>query len=209
MKTMLVSALALGALLWVSEVHAQSEEAAPESEVAAEPAPSPPPAEKKSKPKPRGFIGGMLGAGFAVSGEINSGVKADVDASLLFALRGGLLVGDDHRGVITFEVAPVTNKLFWPLQPTASGFVSFGRLKQIRKSEEWSWLWKVGVGMGGGLDYRFLVGAQLDILTFNYEMRENLWIDFGIPTVRFYIETASNPRYVTQFVFPLGITFTL
>ena len=63
--------------------------------------------------------------------------------------------------------------------------------------------------MGGGLDYRFLVGAQLDVLTFNYKMNKKIWIDFGIPTVRFHIETANQARYNVQFVFPFGITFAL
>ena len=68
---------------------------------------------------------------------------------------------------------------------------------------------KEGVGVGGGLDYRFLVAFQLDVLTFNYKMRPNLWIDFGIPTIRFHIETANQARYNAQFVFPLGITFAI
>ena len=48
---------------------------------------------------------------------------------------------------------------------------------------------------------------QLDVLTFNYKMNDRLWVDFGIPTVRFYIEAASQARFNAQFVFPLGITY--
>lgn len=70
-------------------------------------------------------------------------------------------------------------------------------------------VWKVGVGVGGGLDWRLFVGVQLDVLTFNYKMNDKLWIDFGVPTVRFRIETANQARHSTQFVFPLGITFAI
>lgn len=158
--------------------------------------------------KPRGFIGGLLGAGFAAS-EFEINRKAHVDASLLFALRGGLQVGAGHRGVITFELAPVTNKIDWSFGPTTTFLASFGMLRAIGSTGSWSWLWKIGVGVGGGLDYRFLVGGQLDLLTFNYKMSDKIWIDFGVPTIRFYNETADPGRHAFQFVFPLGVTFAL
>jgi hypothetical protein len=142
-----------------------------------------------------------------VNGQIDTGTKAYVDTSVLFALRGGLLLGKGNRWLLGFEVAPVSNRLDWRFRATATGFVSFGSLVSIKDSKEWAWLWKVGVG--GGLDYRFLVGAQLDILTFNYKMNDRLWIDFSIPRVRFHIETANQARYNTQFVFPLAITFAI
>ena len=166
-------------------------------------------AEKEPYTESRGFIGALLGAGFGVNGQLDTGLKPFVETSLLFGLRGGLLLGKEHRGVITFEVAPVTNKLDWNLDPTVTGLVSGGKLVQIKQSEDWAWHWKVGVGVGGGLDYRFLVAAQVDVLSFNYKMNEKIWVDFGIPTIRFYIETASQARYNLQFVFPLGITFAL
>lgn len=155
----------------------------------------------------RGFIGGVVGAGFALNGQIDSDRRPDVDTSVLFALRGGLLLGEKHRNVITFEVAPVSNKIDWSLRATPTFLLSYGRLHSIHGREDWAWFWKVGAGVGGGLDYRFLVAAQLDLLTFNYKMSERLWVDFGVPSIRFYIETASQARYALQFVFPLGITF--
>lgn len=159
--------------------------------------------------KPRGFVGGLLGAGFGVNGETDSRRTAYYETSLLFAVRGGLLLGDGHRHVLTFEVAPTTNRIDWRLRGTATFFASYGTLVPLRDRKDWSWLWRVGVGVGGGYDYRFLVCAQLDVLTFNYKMNEKLWVDFGIPTIRFYMETATQARYGVQFVFPLGITFAI
>jgi hypothetical protein len=156
-----------------------------------------------------GYLGGLLAAGIGVNGQIDSGQKAYVDTSLLFALRGGLLVGRGSRWMLGFEVAPVSNRLDWRRRATATGFVSFGRLVPIRASKRWAWLWKIGLGVGGGFDYRFLAGFQLDVLTFNYKMNDRLWVDFGIPTMRFHIETASMARYNAQFVFPFGITFAI
>ena len=164
--------------------------------------------ESADQRKPRGFVGGLLGAGFAAS-EFETNRDAHVDASLLFALRGGLLVGGEHRGVVTFELAPVTNKIDWSFGPTTTFLASFGMLRAIGRTGGWAWLWKVGVGVGGGLDYRFLVGGQLDLLTFNYKMTEKTWIDFGVPTIRFYNETANAARHAFQFIFPLGVTFAL
>lgn len=54
-----------------------------------------------------------------------------------------------------------------------------------------------------------MLDAQLDVLTFNDKMRNKLWVDFGVPTVRFYIETTSHLGYGVQFVFSLGITFAI
>jgi hypothetical protein len=159
--------------------------------------------------RPRGFVGGLLGVGVGVNGGIDSGLASYVDTSLLFAARGGLLLGKGHRWWLGFEVAPTTNRLDWRREATATGFVSFGSLVPIRDRREWSWLWKLGVGVGGGFDYRFLVGARLDVLTFNYEMSDRLWVDFGIPTVRMHVELATSPLYNVQIVFPLGITFAI
>jgi hypothetical protein len=54
-----------------------------------------------------------------------------------------------------------------------------------------------------------LVGAQLDVLTFNYKMSDRLWVDLGVPTVRFHIETNDMALHNLQFVFPLGVTFAI
>ena len=210
MKQMFIAVLALAMVSVSGVAQAQSAEGeaspAESSKVAAEPKPW---YEQKEESRTRGYIGGLLGVGFGVNGQIDSGAKAYVDTSLLFALRGGLLLGEGNRWMLGFEVAPVSNRLDWRARATATGFVSFGSMVDIREREKWSWLWKIGLGVGGGLDYRFLVGVQVDVLTFNYKMRPNLWIDFGIPTIRFHIDTANQARYNTQFVFPLGITFAI
>ncbi len=165
--------------------------------------------EAASPSKPLGFVGGLLGAGFGVNGESDSGRRAYYETSLLFAVRGGLLLGDDHRHLLGFEAAPTTNRIDWRLRGTATFFASYGTLVPIRHRKDWSWLWRVGIGVGGGYAYRFLIGVQLDALTFNYKMSKKLWVDFGIPTVRFYSETSGQGRYGVQFVFPLGITFVI
>lgn len=206
MRQMFIAILALGLLAIGGEAQAQSTEEAATTEAPAEEKAW---YEEEESSEVRGYIGGLLGAGFGVNGQIDTGTRAYVDTSVLFALRGGLLLGKGNRWMLGFEVAPVSNRLDWRYRATATGFVSFGSLVSIKDSKKWAWLWKVGVGVGGGLDYRFLVGAQLDILTFNYKMNDRLWIDFGIPTVRFHIETANQARYNTQFVFPLGITFAI
>lgn len=157
----------------------------------------------------RGYLGGLLGAGVGVNGQIDSGQNAFVDTSVLFAFRGGLLLGEANRWMLGLEVAPATNRLDWRRSGTATGFVSVGSLVPIGNSKEWAWLWKVGVGVGGGRDYRLLVAAQLDVLTFNYVMSDRVWIDLGVPTVRFHIETADRALWNTQIVFPLGITFAI
>lgn len=157
----------------------------------------------------RGYIGGLLAAGVGANAQLDSSTEAYVDTSLLFALRGGLLLGQGNRWLLGLEVAPLTNRLDWRFGPTATGFVSFGSLVSIKDSERWAWLWKIGLGAGGGFDYRFLVAVQLDLLTFNYKMSDRLWVDLGIPTIRFHIETADRARYNVQFVFPLGITFAI
>ncbi len=101
----------------------------------------------------RGYLGGLLAAGIGVNGRIDSGQKVYVDTSLLFALRGGLLLGRGSRWMLGFEVAPVSNRLDWRRRATATGFVSFGSLVPIRNSTRWAWLWKIGLGVGGGFDY--------------------------------------------------------
>jgi hypothetical protein len=164
---------------------------------------------QQSKTDQRGFIGGLLGVGIGLNGQVGSGTAVYADTSLLFGIRGGLLLGKDSRWLLGFEVAPTTNRLDWRRAPTATGFASFGSLVPIRNSREWSWLWKVGFGVGGGYDYRFLVGAQLDVLTFNYKMSDRLWVDLGVPTVRFHIETNDMALHNVQFVFPLGVTFAI
>lgn len=210
MKQMFIAVLALAMLAVSGVAEAQGIQGEPipaeSSQAASEPKPW---YEQKEETRTRGYLGGLLGVGFGVNGQLDTGTKAYVDTSLLFALRGGLLLGEGNRWMFGFEVAPVSNRLDWRLRATATGIVSFGSLVQIREREKWAWLWKVGVGVGGGLDYRFLVAFQLDVLTFNYKMRPNLWIDFGIPTIRFHIETANQARYNAQFVFPLGITFAI
>ena len=190
MKTVLAPLLALGLLCCAGEVLAQVDEDAASS-------------------GPRGFVGGMFGAGFGVNGETDSGRRAYYETSLLFAARGGLLLGESYRHVLGFEVAPTTNRIDWRLRGTATFLVSYGMRVPIRDRKDWSWLWRVGLGLGGGYDYRILLGAQLDVLTFNYKMSKRLWIDFGIPTIRFYSETSSPALYGVQFVFPLGITFVI
>jgi hypothetical protein len=214
MRQMFIAILALGLLAWVGTAQAQETEGAAEAEaVEGETAESSKQPvwweEEEETSEVRGYIGGLLAAGFGVNGQSDTGTKAYVDTSVLFALRGGLLLGKGNRWMLGFEVAPVTNRLDWRLSPTATGFVSFGSLVSIKDSKKWAWLWKVGVGVGGGLDWRFLVGVQLDVLTFNYKMSDRLWIDFGVPTMRFHIETASQARYNAQFVFPFGITFAI
>jgi len=165
--------------------------------------------EEEESSKVRGYIGGIVGAGVGVNGQLDTGTKPYVDTSALLAFRGGLLLGKGNRWLLGFEVAPATNRFDWRLLATATGFVSFGSLVPIKDSKRWAWLWKVGIGVGGGFDYRFVVGVQLDVLTFNYKMSERLWVDFGVPTMRFHIETADRARYNAQFVFPLGITFAI
>ncbi len=206
MRQTFIAILALGLLVSAGEARADSHEEAVTAEA---PAQEKAWYEEEESSKVRGFIGGLLGAGFGVNGQLDTGTKAYVETSVLFALRGGLLLGKGNRWLLGFEVAPVSNRLDWRLRATPTGFVSFGSLVSIRGSKKWAWLWKVGLGVGGGLDYRFLVGAQLDILTFNYKMNDRLWIDFGVPTFRFHIETANQARYNAQFVFPLGITFAI
>ena len=191
MRKMFVAIVALGLLVSTARAQAQYYE------------------EDNTYTESRGFLGGLLGVGIGVNGQIDSGRRAWVDTSATFALRGGILMGEEHRGTLTFEVAPVTTKLDWTLQPTATGIVSGGKLVQIRKDKAWAWHWEVGVGFGGGLDYRFMVGAKLDILSFNYKWNEKVWVDFGIPTLRFYIELANQARYNTQIIFPLGITWAI
>lgn len=190
MKTILAALLALGLLSGAAEARAQLDEG-------------------DAQTRPLGFVGGLFGAGFGVNGEIDSARKAYYETSLLFAVRGGLLLGKGHRHVLGFEVAPTTNRIDWRLRGTATFFASYGTLVPVRDRKDWSWLWRIGLGVGGGYDYRFLLGAQLDVLTFNYKMSKKLWVDFGVPTIRFYIETASQARYGVQFVFPLGITFAI
>jgi hypothetical protein len=224
MKEMRFAFLALGLLVSAGVAHAQDfvVEESPEAAQPGDTEPTPTePVYDEEVPRPkywweyeeetevRGYIGGLLGAGIGLNGQINSGQDPYVDTSVLFALRGGLAVGRDNQWLLGFEVAPVTNKLDWRLQATATGFVTFGSLVPIRGSKEWAWLWKVGFGLGGGLDYRFLIGVQLDVLTFNYKMNDRLWVDIGLPTIRFHIETAESARYNAQFVFPLGITFAI
>jgi hypothetical protein len=209
MSKRFVAILVFGLLAGVSAANAQEAVGTVESESSAEPTEQKVWYEEEESSEVRGYIGGLLGAGFGVNGQIDTGTKAYVDTSVMFALRGGLLLGKGNRWMLGFEVAPVSNRLDWRFRATATGFVSFGSLVSIKDSKKWAWLWKVGVGVGGGLDYRFLVGAQVDILTFNYKMNDRLWIDFGIPTVRFHIETANQARYNTQIVFPLGITFAI
>lgn len=165
--------------------------------------------EEEDSGEVRGYIGGILGAGIGVNGQIDTPGRAYVDTSVLFALRGGLLMGKGSRWMLGFEVAPVSNRLDWRLRATATGFLSVGSLVPLKRHRNMAWLWKVGIGVGGGLDYRFLIGAQLDVLTFNYKMTDRLWVDFGIPTVRFHIEAADQARWNTQIVFPLGITFAI
>lgn len=212
MRQMFIAMLALGLLAGASDAQAQETEGAASTEATAETAETKQTVwweEEEERKETRGFLGGLLGAGFGVNGQIDSGQKAYVDASVLFALRGGLLMGKGSRWMLGFEVAPVSNRLDWRFRATPTGFVSFGSLVPIKGSKKWDWLWSVGVGVGGGLDYRFLVGVKVDVLTFNYKMRDNLWIDFGIPTIRFHIETADRARWNTQFVFPLGITWAI
>jgi hypothetical protein len=206
---MFIGILAFGLLVAAGEARADSHEGAATTEAPAEEKAW---YEEEESSGVRGYVGGLLGMGFGVNGQLDTGTKAYVEASLLFALRGGLLLGKGNRWLLGFEVAPMSNRIDWRLRAVATSFVSFGSLVSIRGSKKWAWLWKVGIGVGGGRgapEYRFLVGAQLDILTFNYKMNDRLWIDFGIPTVRFHIETANQARYNTQFVFPLGITFAI
>ena len=215
MRQMFIAILALGLLAWVGNAKAQETAGATETEATAEADASPQSTEEKpwweeeeESDGVRGYIGGLLAAGFGVNGQIDTGVKPYVDTTLLFGLRGGLLLGKGNRWVLGFEVAPVSNKLDWRLLATATGFLSVGSLVSIKDSKKWAWFWKVGVGVGGGFDYRFLVAAQLNVLTFNYKMNDRLWVDLGFPSMRFYIETADQARWNAQFIFPLGITFT-
>ena len=215
MRQTMMAILALGLLAISGEALAQSNEDAAEAEASAT-AESADSAQSQGKPwweeeeeyHVKGYIGGLLGAGFGVNGQIDTGQKAYVDTTILFGLRGGLLMGKRNRWVLGFEVAPVSNRLDWRLLATATGLISVGSLVSIKGSKKWAWLWKVGAGVGGGLDYRFLVAARLDILTFNYKMNDRLWVDIGFPSMRFYIETADQARWNAQFIFPLGITFT-
>lgn len=215
MRQTIMAILAFGLLATSGEAFAQSEEEASEVETSAETETA---ASQTTEQRPwweeedahhvKGYIGGLLGAGFGVNGQLDTGVKPYVDTTLLFGLRGGLLLGKGNRWVLGFEVAPVSNKLDWRLLATATGFLSVGSLVSIKDSKKWAWFWKVGVGVGGGFDYRFLVAAQLNVLTFNYKMNDRLWVDLGFPSMRFYIETADQARWNAQFIFPLGITFT-
>lgn len=207
MKHRFIAALALGLLILILNPTAHAQDAAGQASSGA--SDEKPWWEQEEESRVRGYIGGLLAAGVGVNGRIDSAQKAYLDTSVMFALRGGLLLGKGNRWMLGFEVAPASNRLDWRLRATATGFVSVGSLVSIRNSAEWAWLWKVGVGLGGGLDYRFLVGVQVDVLTFNYKMSDRLWVDFGIPTVRFHIETANMARYNTQFVFPFGITFAI
>lgn len=165
--------------------------------------------EEEESSRVRGYLGAIVGVGVGANGQLDAGIETYVDTSALLAFRGGLLLGRGHRWIFGFEVAPTTDRLDWRLRGTAMGFVSFGSLVDVRNRRDWAWLWKVGVGVGGGFDYRLMVAAQLDVLTFNYEMSDRLWVDFGIPTIRFHIETADRARYNAQFVFSLGITFAI
>ena len=208
-KRRLIASLATALLAWAGGVHAQDAESAWESQTMSGTAEQRPWWEEEKSGKTGGYIGCLLAAGVGANGQLDSGTEAYVDTSLLFALRGGLLLGEDKRWLLGLEVAPLTNRLDWRLSATATGFVSFGSLVSIKDSESWAWLWKIGLGVGGGFDYRLLVGVQLDLLTFNYKMSDRLWVDLGIPTIRFHIETADRARYNVQFVFPLGITFAI
>jgi hypothetical protein len=207
--------LALGLLAMTGEALAQSNEGAAQADASATTKSSgsadsevTPWWEEEEETHLRGYIGGILGAGFGVSGQLDTGLKPYVDTTLLFGIRGGLLMGKGNRWVLGFEVAPVSNRLDWRLLATATGFISVGSLVSIKDSKKWAWFWKVGAGVGGGLDYRFLVAARLDVLTFNYKMNDRLWVDIGFPSMRFYIEAADQARWNAQFIFPLGITFT-
>lgn len=191
MKKMFVAIVALGLLASSGVAQAQYDE------------------EEVPYTESRGFIGALLGAGFGVNQKLDTGTKAYVDTSALFALRGGVLLGKLHRGTITLEFAPVSNKLDWTLHPVLSGFVSGGQLVQIKNDRAWAWHWKVGIGLAGGWDYRMMIGARLDVLSFNYKWSDRLWVDFGLPSIRFYIEMADQARYNAAFVFPLGITFAI
>jgi len=151
----------------------------------------------------------MLGVGIGINGQLDTATEWYADTTLIFALRGGVLLGEAHRGTITLEVAPATNRLDWTQQATATGFVSGGKLVQIRDHRDWAWHVQVGLGVGGGYSCRFLTAARLDILTFNYRLYDKIWVDFGLPTVRFYMEVASDAKYNVQFVFPLGITWSI
>jgi len=163
--------------------------------------------ERPERQGARGFAGGALGAGFSFA-DRQDGEDLDYDTSLLFALRGGLLFGKKQRNILTFEVAPLSNRITWELDATASFFASYGRRRPIRHSQKWDWVWRVGPGIGGGgNDWDFLIGAQLDVLTFSYMMSEHAQVEFGIPTFRFYTETQSDPKYAFQLVFPLGISY--
>ena len=189
MKQLLVPVLAVGLLLSAGEAHAQYEEYAEEE-----------------RDGPIGFIGALLGAGFALNGQFSSGLSTHFDTSLVFGLRGGLLVGDDHRGLVGFELAPATNKIDWRLRPTTSFITTFGTLITLRKPDRF-WVWRVGVGVGGGLDYKFLLAFQADLLSFHFRMNKRITVDIGVPSVRFYTETVSQARWAVQFVFPLGFTW--
>lgn len=206
MRQMCIAVLALGLLADSGEARAQSTMVTAEGDGASEERTW---WEEEEASRVRGYIGAIVGVGVGVNGQLDAGVQAYVDTSALLALRGGLLLGKGNRWLLGFEVAPATNRLDWRLDATATGFVSFGSLVSIKDSKRWAWLWKIGVGVGGGFDYRFLVGVQLDVLTFNYKMSDRLWVDLGVPTIRFHIETSDRARYNAQLVFPLGITFAI
>ena len=207
MRPILFTISLFATLLWVTAANGQPAEAPNEAKAADEPAAEALPEDQTGRrSKPRGFVGGLLGAGIAPS-EFELNRKAHIDASLLFALRGGLLLGAEHLVVVTFELAPMTNKIDWSLRPTTTFLTSAGKLRKIGDTGDWAWLWKVGAGVGGGLDYGFLVGGQLDLLTFNYKISEKVWIDFGAPSIRFYTEISNTARHAFQFVLPLGVTF--
>ena len=121
MRQTLIAVFALCLLTVAGYARAESTEQAATSQA---------PAEEKAwwedeeSSKPRGYVGGLLGVGFGVNGQLDTGTKAYVDTSLLFALRGGLLLGKGNRWIFGFEVAPVTNRLDWRRLATATGFFS-------------------------------------------------------------------------------------
>jgi hypothetical protein len=209
MREGLVAVLVSALLTWAGAAHANDTGSIAHAEGRPAAAGQSPWWDEDEPSKVRGYLGGLLAAGVGANGQLDSVTEAYVDTSLLFALRGGLLLGKGNRWLLGLELAPLTNRLDWRLGPTATGFVSFGSLVSIKESEQWAWLWKIGFGAGGGFDYRFLVAVQIDVLTFNYKMSDRLWVDLGIPTIRFHIETADRARYNVQFVFPLGITFAI
>ncbi len=157
----------------------------------------------------RGFLGGLLGLGFSLTNKQEpneDGVQ--YDTSLLFAATGGLRFGHESLNELRFEVSPLANRITWELRAAASGFVTYARFVPFRKRDRWYWVWRLGPGVGGGGgDIDFFLGAQLDLLTFAYDMSDRVQIELGLPTFRFYIETQSDPIYAFQFVFPLTVHY--